>query len=650
MGSEPFRRPEKIASLDSPFYTVIFVCLVAVLSYLVAMLGGILVLRPQMVWPLWPGCAFLVAVLLLTPRKIWPSLIAAGMAGFVLYDLRAGLTIRSTFLLIVADTVEVLIAALGVTYTFGGTPHLNSVRSLAKYLFFAVILAPISVASVGAIALGGDYWVTWRISFLTEALALLTLTPAILSWVTPLSSARKSRAYYLEAAVLLLGLVVLAYIAFVVSNRNSPAILYSLVPFLLWSALRFGTMGIASAMIVVSFLSIWGAVHGRGPFTGLAPLSNVLSLQLFLLFTAIPFMVLAALIEERSQVEATLKKSEEKFSAAFRESPMVLTLTTAKDLRYLDVNETFERVTGWRRDEVIGRTPLDINVWADPDQRLAVTKQVLARGLIRDVEFRVRRKDGAERVGLCSAELIEIAGETCVISVIADITGRKIAEEALTTLSGRLIEAQEEERRRIAREIHDDYQQRLAMLAIDLEELEAQIDNSTVDVSKRLRELWNHVSELGADLHALSHSLHSSTLERLGLVAGVKAFCEEFSDQQEIRVDFAHENIPHSIPGDVALCLFRIMQEGIRNVKRHSGTDEAEVRLEGLGEKLHLSVSDRGRGFDCNGGPRSGGIGIRSMEERLRLLGGYLEIHSRPLEGTRIDAWLPFKVVSERAG
>lgn len=163
----------------SPFHTVILVCLVAVLSYLVARLGGALVLRPQMFWPLWPGCAFLVAVLLLVPRRIWPILLAAGLGGFVLYDLQEGLTLRSIALLIVADTVEILIAALGVSYSFDDLPRLNSLKSLARYSFFAVILAPLSSAFIATIAFGTDYWIRWRIGFFTEALAFLTLTPAI---------------------------------------------------------------------------------------------------------------------------------------------------------------------------------------------------------------------------------------------------------------------------------------------------------------------------------------------------------------------------------------------------------------------------------------------------------------------------------------
>jgi signal transduction histidine kinase len=215
--------------------------------------------------------------------------------------------------------------------------------------------------------------------------------------------------------------------------------------------------------------------------------------------------------------------------------------------------------------------------------------------------------------------------------------------DSLNKLSGRLIDAQEEERSHVAREIHDDYQQRVAVLAIEIAELAENIGNLNGEATGRLYKLWNYATELGVDLHSLSHRLHSSTLESLGLVAGIETFCEEFSNQQEVKVKFDHKNIPSQVPGDAALCLFRIVQESLRNMKRHSGANEAEVLLEGVGENLHLSVSDRGKGFDPGARSRESGIGLRSMEERLRALGGHLQIGSRPMGGTKIDAWLPME-------
>jgi PAS domain S-box-containing protein len=345
---------------------------------------------------------------------------------------------------------------------------------------------------------------------------------------------------------------------------------------------------------------------------------------------------------QRRKTEAELIRSEEKFSKSFRQSPLAISIASAKDGCYIDVNETFEQQTGWRRDEVIGRSSSDINLWVDPDQRSLFIQQLLAEGTARDLEVRIRRKDGQIRTTLGSAELIEVNGKPCALSVIADVTERKRAEEALASLSGRLIEAADEERKRIAREIHDDYNQRVAMLAVDLEQLAENVGDSSGESSQKAHELFDRISELGADLHSLSHRLHSSTLESLGLLAGLEAFCREFAEQQGVRVDFVHQNVPRGVPANAGLCMFRITQEALRNVKRHSGANRAEVRLEQVDGTLHLSVSDRGRGFNSNKPPAEHGIGIHSMEERLRFLGGRLEIQSWPMGGTRIDAWLPF--------
>ena len=372
----------------------------------------------------------------------------------------------------------------------------------------------------------------------------------------------------------------------------------------------------------------------------------VVTVIFLVLFQAAAILGLLWQRARRRKIEAELIRSEEKFSKSFRQSPLAISIASTKNGCYIDVNQTFEQQTGWCRDEIIGRSPSDINLWVDPEQSSRFSKQLLAEGNVRDLEVRIRRKDGQIRTALGSAELIEVNGKPCTLSVIADITERKRAEEALSSLSGRLIEAQDEERKRIAREIHDDYTQRLAMVAFELEQLAENVGDSSSETGQKFNELFDHVSELGADLHSLSHRLHSSTLESLGLLVGLEAFCKEFAAQQGMQIDFVHENVPRSVPADAALCMFRITQEALRNIKKHSGVNRAEVRLRQQDGRLHLSVSDHGRGFNSDKPPAERGIGIHSMEERLRLLGGKLEIRSLPMEGTRIDAWIPLKTTS----
>jgi signal transduction histidine kinase len=224
----------------------------------------------------------------------------------------------------------------------------------------------------------------------------------------------------------------------------------------------------------------------------------------------------------------------------------------------------------------------------------------------------------------------------------------RLAREAYSRLSGRLITAQETERSRLASELHDDFSQRLAILALDLETAAEMIPEAPQEASRQLHRLLNSASEIGADLHTLSRRLHPSALENLGLVPGVSALCREFEAQQFIRIDFSHDHIPRSVPPDAALCLFRIVQEGLRNVKKHSGASEAMVSLDKAGSTLHVSVCDQGVGFNLKDLPKMDGIGIRSMGERVGLMGGRFEIHSEPQKGTRIDAWVPFHHQRER--
>jgi integral membrane sensor domain MASE1 len=211
-----------VVNLDSPWHTVILVCFVAILSYWVTRLGAMLSIGPHATGPLWLGNVVLVSILLLVPRRMWPILIPAAFAAFVLYDVQGGWSIRSIALFVLADTVDVLTAALCLSYAFGGVPRLNSVRALAKFSLFAVILPRFLGAFFIALATKGNYWVTWRIAFFSEAIVYLTLMPAILGWFSQEPARdQKSRAYYLEAAALIGGLVVFGYLAFAAPGRHS---------------------------------------------------------------------------------------------------------------------------------------------------------------------------------------------------------------------------------------------------------------------------------------------------------------------------------------------------------------------------------------------------------------------------------------------
>jgi len=257
-----------------------------------------------------------------------------------------------------------------------------------------------------------------------------------------------------------------------------------------------------------------------------------------------------------------------------------------------------------------------------------------------DYEHRLLMADG-------SVKFLRVRGHSSstgdfeFLGAVTDITERKRAEQALSRMTRKLVEAQEQERARIARELHDDINQRLAMLAIELEQLQ---DNHS-DVTSRLHELRKQVIEISNGVQALSHDLHSSNLEYLGVVAGMRGWCNEFGGRQKLQVDFKSD-VASVLPAQVGLSLFRVLQEALHNAVKHSGVRRFEVQLrEDFGE-IHLVISDSGRGFDVQAALQGKGLGLTSMRERVRLVNGTIAIESKPMGGTTIHVRVP--IVSEK--
>jgi PAS domain S-box-containing protein len=581
--------------------TLFVVSVTTALSYLVPKLAGMLTSNPQTVWPLWPGCAILVAGLLLVPVSVWPLLIPASFAGFALADLQAGVPLSSIAWFIPGNTVEVLISAIGLRYCFDGMPRLNSVRALAKYSFFAIVLAPFAGAFLSAHGIGRDYWMSWKIVSLSEVLAFVTVTPALLSWISEgRVLMRKSRALRLEGVILIAGLVLVSYVVFTLpENSRSPALFYTLVPFLLWSALRFGWLGISTSLIAVTSLSIWGAVNGRGPFSNLVPLTDPLPLQMFLVFASIPFMVLAALAEEHGQSAHVVRGSEERFRLVANKAPVMIWMA-GTDRRCTYVNQPWLEFTGRPLDAELGNGWVEGVHNEDLKRCLETYSQAFDQRESFEMEYRIRRNDGEYRWILDTGvpRFKPDSNFAGYIGSCLDITDRKLAEEALASVGRRLIEAHEEERTWIARELHDDIGQRIALLAIELGRCDHQAPVSVVDMHEYLQLAYQRVYDLGKDIQALSHRLHSSKLEYLGLVTAAKSFCHELSEQRNVRIAFNHSEVPAAIPKEISLCLFRVLQEALQNAVKHSADQNFTVEVHGTNKGISLIVSDAGIGFD----------------------------------------------------
>jgi signal transduction histidine kinase len=233
------------------------------------------------------------------------------------------------------------------------------------------------------------------------------------------------------------------------------------------------------------------------------------------------------------------------------------------------------------------------------------------------------------------------------VGEVLNVTERKMAEQSLAAANRRLIDAQEEERARIARDLHDDINQRLALLAIGLEQLKQDSPESSADLGERLGELFNQSQEISSDIQSISHQLHPSKLEYFGIVSAMRSFCKETGEKQRVAVHFSDENIPARVPREVSICLFRVLQEALRNAIKYSGVRCFEVCLYGAPDGVGLRVSDLGVGFDLEAGGNPRGLGLISMRERLRLVQGALSIATKPDGGTTVDAFIPTTVAGK---
>jgi PAS domain S-box-containing protein len=229
-----------------------------------------------------------------------------------------------------------------------------------------------------------------------------------------------------------------------------------------------------------------------------------------------------------------------------------------------------------------------------------------------------------------------------VIGMVADVTDQKLAEEALSGMTRKLVDAQEQERARIARELHDDITQRLVILAVEIERIGKRCSETPFQVPDRAHELSERTKEILSDIQALSHELHSSKLEYLGIVGGMRSWCREFGERQEMEIKFKSCSLPSVLPPEISLCLFRVLQEALHNAAKHSGVKRLDVQLLEESGEIHLMVSDLGKGFDFASAMQGRGLGITSMQERVRLAGGTIVIDSKPTVGTTIHVRVPF--------
>ena len=315
------------------------------------------------------------------------------------------------------------------------------------------------------------------------------------------------------------------------------------------------------------------------------------------------------------------------------------------------VGEQAVSMLGYETEEWYAR-----GFWADhlhPEDRDQVIAESAKHIKTRDnyeVEYRMLAKGG--RV-VWLHNVVSVSRENgqprTIRGFSIDVTEGKLKEAALSELSGRLIHAQEEERRRIARELHDDLNQRMALLSIELEQCGQNLTRHS-NIRKRLEGLQHQVQEISADIHRLSYKLHPSKLDHLGLAAAVRSLCQEISNGGKLKVEYEQAGFFGNLSKDVTLCVFRIAQESLRNCVKHSEAKLARVILKKTADEVVLSVTDDGRGFDMESEALKRGLGFTSMLERLRIIGGRIKIRSKLKQGTRIHISVPIRARGDIQG
>jgi PAS domain S-box-containing protein len=449
-------------------------------------------------------------------------------------------------------------------------------------------------------------------------------------------------------------------------------IAFGILPLIIWAAIRFGVSGAALSIFLVATIATMETASGSGSFVTSTPFMNGVQLDAFLAVLSLTGLTFAALYAERDlaerdraqslreqvameirlQDEQLLRASEERLRLAqsvARIGTFEWNIQTGVDTWTPELEAMHGLPSGGFRGT---QTAWESLVHAEDRARVTeLVSEAMRTGRPMTAEWRVVWPDGSVHwiTGRWQVLMSESGEPLRMIGVNGDVTERKVAEAALANVSRKLIEAHEQERTRIGRDLHDDVVQRLALLSIDLEGVQQDVPDAASELRTRIGALRSETTQITSDVQLLSHELHSSRLEYLGIVGAAKNFCKDFGERQKLEIDFQSHDLPTALPNELSLSLFRVLQEALRNATKHSGVKRFDVRLWGSTGEIRLTVSDLGAGFDTETALKGTGLGLTSMQERLRLVGGELSINSQPKGGTTIQARVPFDSTSDSA-
>ena len=609
--------------------------------------------------PIWPAAGVAVAAVLIWGIQIAPAIaFAAFLVNFV--------TPVPTFASIaigLGNASSAVIAGYFLKHVADFETSLPRLKDVLRLVVVAAVLATAVAASVGVTALTlvdakawTGYGSAWRIWWLGDAMGVLVVAPLLLTGRDLLRVRRGWRV--LEACLLSIAILVTSAAIFSPwTTVRDDVLAFVVFPFIIWAALRFRVAGAAVAVLLSASFAVWGTAHGFGPFVNHTPLHNAMLLQVFVAMTALTGLILAAVINEREHIgeafeseKQLLSESEsakEKLEELVKERTQELEQNTAQlayQARLLDLandaifirnaadkisywNEGAERLYGWASEEVLNRSVHEILRTEFPVPLLEILETDRWEG-----ELRHTTKYGSQiTVSSRWTTLRDRNGKSeGWLEINTDITARKRAEESARRLSGRILSLQDDERRRIARGLHDSLGQYLAALKMNLDVFRTSKD----DKAKLASDCAEIVDKCLNETRTISHLLHPPLLDEAGFDSAARWYVDGFSQRSGIKVNL---NLPQKLSRmhrDVEVALFRAVQECLTNVHRHSGSSVVDVRLSLSAKQIRLEIKDDGRGIpqerlrSLNQGAADAGVGLAGMRERIRELGGSLEIRS----------------------
>jgi PAS domain S-box-containing protein len=555
---------------------------------------------------------------------------------------------------------------------------LSRLRDALALVLLGGLGSAVVSASIGVSVLHGSHVYpysglgsAWLIYWLGDSTGVVLVTPLALT----LPNLTRIRGWSRIAEFI--GLLLLLTGACMIVFNNLPVvpvrmIAFGILPLIIWAAIRFGVSGAALSIFLVATIATVETASGSGSFVTSTPFMNGVQLDAFLAVLSLTGLTFAALYAERDlaerdraqslreqvameirlQDEQLLRASEERLRLAqsvARIGTFEWNIQTGVDTWTPELEAMHGLPSGGFRGT---QTAWESLVHAEDRARVTeLVSEAMKTGRPMTAEWRVVWPDGSVHwiTGRWQVLMSESGEPLRMIGVNGDVTERKVAEAALANVSRKLIEAHEQERTRIGRDLHDDVVQRLALLSIDLEGVQQDVPDAASELRTRIGALRSETTQITSDVQLLSHELHSSRLEYLGIVGAAKNFCKDFGERQKLEIDFQSHDLPTALPNELSLSLFRVLQEALRNATKHSGVKRFDVRLWGSTGEIHLTVSDLGAGFDTETALKGTGLGLTSMQERLRLVGGELSINSQPKGGTTIQARVPFDSTSDSA-